>query len=124
MSASYPLSDLRHNWAVRISGHAVRPSVYGPIGPALFTVGELLELGSFISNARRRAAKLSTERRDALTALGCAGSRGEAAMDMNSDQAMQTVGEREMTAEPVTKTMEACGRHYAAVTGTNPEQWD
>ncbi|WP_331728800.1 Helicase associated domain protein (plasmid) [Streptomyces sp. NBC_00028] len=32
--------------------------------------GELVGLGSFISNARRRADKLSTERRDALTALG------------------------------------------------------
>ncbi|MDT7847857.1 helicase associated domain-containing protein [Streptomyces justiciae] len=32
--------------------------------------GELLGLGSFISNTRRRANKLSTERRDALTDLG------------------------------------------------------
>ncbi|WP_228049430.1 helicase associated domain-containing protein [Streptomyces justiciae] len=32
--------------------------------------GELLGLGSFISNARRRADKLSPERRDALTDLG------------------------------------------------------
>ncbi|MFI0511184.1 Helicase associated domain protein [Streptomyces sp. WSLK1-5] len=32
--------------------------------------GELLGLGSFISNARRRADKLSPERRDSLTALG------------------------------------------------------
>ncbi|WP_107121273.1 DEAD/DEAH box helicase [Streptomyces griseorubiginosus] len=32
--------------------------------------GELLGLGAFISNARRRAAKLSPERRDALSALG------------------------------------------------------
>ncbi|MFC8349543.1 Helicase associated domain protein [Streptomyces sp. NPDC057280] len=32
--------------------------------------GELLGLGSFISNARRRAAKLSPERRDALNDLG------------------------------------------------------
>ncbi|MFC8350767.1 helicase associated domain-containing protein [Streptomyces sp. NPDC057280] len=32
--------------------------------------GELLGLGSFISNARRRADKLSPERREALTALG------------------------------------------------------
>ncbi|WP_405742493.1 Helicase associated domain protein [Streptomyces sp. NBC_00028] len=32
--------------------------------------GEPVGLGSFISNARRRADKLSTERRDALTALG------------------------------------------------------
>ncbi|WP_327722350.1 Helicase associated domain protein [Streptomyces sp. NBC_00490] len=32
--------------------------------------GELLGLGSFVANARRRAAKLSTERREALNALG------------------------------------------------------
>ncbi|MEU9917773.1 Helicase associated domain protein [Streptomyces sp. NPDC051001] len=32
--------------------------------------GELLGLGSFIANARRRAARLSTERREALNALG------------------------------------------------------
>ncbi|MEU3343148.1 helicase associated domain-containing protein [Streptomyces sp. NPDC006668] len=32
--------------------------------------GELLGLGSFIANARRRAAKLSTERRAHLDALG------------------------------------------------------
>ncbi|NUS80086.1 MAG: helicase, partial [Streptomyces sp.] len=32
--------------------------------------GELLGLGSFISNTRRRADRLSAERRDALTALG------------------------------------------------------
>ncbi|MFF7139469.1 MULTISPECIES: helicase associated domain-containing protein [unclassified Streptomyces] len=32
--------------------------------------GELLGLGSFISNARRRADRLSPERRDSLTALG------------------------------------------------------
>ncbi|WP_443062074.1 helicase associated domain-containing protein [Streptomyces sp. NBC_00490] len=32
--------------------------------------GELLGLGSFIANARRRAAKLSPERREALHALG------------------------------------------------------
>ncbi|MER6188200.1 helicase associated domain-containing protein [Streptomyces sp. NPDC001652] len=32
--------------------------------------GELLGLRSFISNARRRATKLSPERHDALTALG------------------------------------------------------
>ncbi|WP_424883600.1 helicase associated domain-containing protein, partial [Streptomyces sp. SAI-126] len=32
--------------------------------------GELLGLGSFISNARRRAAKLSPQRRAALDALG------------------------------------------------------
>ncbi|MFF5494496.1 helicase associated domain-containing protein [Streptomyces aquilus] len=32
--------------------------------------GELLGLGSFISNARRRAARLSPERRHALNALG------------------------------------------------------
>ncbi|MFI1726469.1 Helicase associated domain protein [Streptomyces sp. NPDC020489] len=32
--------------------------------------GELLGLGSFVANARRRAAKLSPERRDALNALG------------------------------------------------------
>ncbi|WP_409375190.1 hypothetical protein [Streptomyces justiciae] len=32
--------------------------------------GELLWLESFISNARRRADKLSPERRDALTHLG------------------------------------------------------
>ncbi|MEV7889003.1 helicase associated domain-containing protein [Streptomyces sp. NPDC088357] len=31
--------------------------------------GELLGLGSFISNVRRRAAKLSVERREALNAL-------------------------------------------------------
>jgi hypothetical protein len=31
--------------------------------------GELLGLGSFISNARRRAAKLSSEPREALNAL-------------------------------------------------------
>ncbi|MFC8350031.1 helicase associated domain-containing protein [Streptomyces sp. NPDC057280] len=32
--------------------------------------GELVGLGSFISNARRRADKLSAERHDALIALG------------------------------------------------------
>jgi hypothetical protein len=32
--------------------------------------GELVGLGSFISNARRRAAKLSVERRAELAALG------------------------------------------------------
>nr|WP_245695287.1 helicase associated domain-containing protein [Streptomyces antibioticus] len=32
--------------------------------------GELVGLGSFISNARRRADKFSPQRRDALTALG------------------------------------------------------
>lgn len=32
--------------------------------------GELLGLGSFIASARRRAAKLSAERREALNVLG------------------------------------------------------
>ncbi|MCX5367232.1 hypothetical protein OG864_52180 [Streptomyces sp. NBC_00124] len=32
--------------------------------------GEQLGLGSFISNARRRAARMSAERGDALDALG------------------------------------------------------